>query len=166
MQQRQVKCWKKKDKYYLNITRCFSLLPSSIVLTWSQIRVRAVAFGKCSLSLDFRDGFGYITNDGPQTCSKWCKMAAAKKEKVLRLSSFPFCLFNQLISILSAYQSFVRAYATYPSSLKHIFHIKNLHLGHVAKSFALREAPKEMFQPTKQNKTQKRKRFVKLSLLT
>ncbi|XP_078366831.1 ATP-dependent DNA helicase DDX31-like isoform X2 [Oculina patagonica] len=61
----------------------------------------------------------------------------------------------------TAYQSFVRAYATYPSSLKHIFHIKNLHLGHVAKSFALREAPKEMFQPTKEKKTRKRKRFKK-----
>jgi len=60
----------------------------------------------------------------------------------------------------TAYQSFVRAYATYPSNLKHIFHIKNLHLGHVAKSFALREAPKEMFQPAKQHKTQKRKRDV------
>ncbi|XP_002732540.2 ATP-dependent DNA helicase DDX31-like [Saccoglossus kowalevskii] len=41
----------------------------------------------------------------------------------------------------SAYQSFTRAYATYPSEFKHIFHIKRLHLGHVAKSFALREAP-------------------------
>lgn len=58
----------------------------------------------------------------------------------------------------TAYQSFVRAYATYPSSLKHIFHIKNLHLGHVAKSFALRDAPKEMFQPTKQHKPQNRKK--------
>jgi len=58
----------------------------------------------------------------------------------------------------AAYQSFVRAYATYPSELKHIFHIKNLHLGHVAKSFALREAPKEMFHPVKQHKTHKRKR--------
>ena len=65
-----------------------------------------------------------------------------------------------LLLFFSAYQSFVRAYATYPTNLKHIFHIKNLHLGHVAKSFALREAPKELFQPTKQHKTQKRKRFV------
>lgn len=40
-----------------------------------------------------------------------------------------------------AFQSFVRAYSTYPSSLKHIFHIKKIHLGHLAKSFALREAP-------------------------
>lgn len=58
----------------------------------------------------------------------------------------------------AAYQSFVRAYATYPSSLKDIFRVKNLHLGHVAKSFALREAPKDMFQYLKQENTKKRKR--------
>lgn len=40
-----------------------------------------------------------------------------------------------------AYQSFIRAYTTYPASLKHIFHVKNLHLGHVATSFALAETP-------------------------
>ncbi|XP_033099162.1 probable ATP-dependent RNA helicase DDX31 isoform X2 [Anneissia japonica] len=41
----------------------------------------------------------------------------------------------------TACQSFIRAYATYPSHLKHIFHVKNLHLGHVAKSFGLRVTP-------------------------
>jgi ATP-dependent RNA helicase DDX31/DBP7 len=35
----------------------------------------------------------------------------------------------------------VRAYATHPSALKHVFHIKSLHLGHLAASFGLREAP-------------------------
>ncbi|XP_068723873.1 ATP-dependent DNA helicase DDX31-like isoform X2 [Montipora capricornis] len=65
---------------------------------------------------------------------------------------------QHLIAAKTAYQSFVRAYATYPSHLKHIFHVKTLHLGHVAKSFALREAPKEMFQNTKVQKTKKRKR--------
>ncbi|CAH1756813.1 9153_t:CDS:2 [Entrophospora sp. SA101] len=40
-----------------------------------------------------------------------------------------------------AFISHVRAYATHPSSEKHIFHPRNLHLGHIAKSFALREAP-------------------------
>ncbi|CAH1787054.1 unnamed protein product, partial [Owenia fusiformis] len=43
-----------------------------------------------------------------------------------------------------AYTSYVRAYATYPVNVKHIFHIKTLHLGHVAKSFGLREAPTKM----------------------
>lgn len=37
----------------------------------------------------------------------------------------------------NAFVAFIRAYATYPSALKYIFHVKNLHLGHVAKSFAL-----------------------------
>nr|KAJ3420258.1 ATP-dependent RNA helicase dbp7 [Polyrhizophydium stewartii] len=40
-----------------------------------------------------------------------------------------------------AFSSQIRAYATHAASERHIFHIKNLHLGHVAKSFALREAP-------------------------
>ena len=35
----------------------------------------------------------------------------------------------------------MRAYATHPSNEKHMFHIRHLHLGHLAKSFALREAP-------------------------
>ena len=37
-----------------------------------------------------------------------------------------------------AYLSYVRSYATYPAALKKVFHVKSLHLGHVAKSFALR----------------------------
>jgi len=40
-----------------------------------------------------------------------------------------------------AFASYLRAYATHPSTEKHIFHIRHLHLGHLAKSFALREAP-------------------------
>nr|XP_046242431.1 probable ATP-dependent RNA helicase DDX31 isoform X2 [Scatophagus argus] len=41
----------------------------------------------------------------------------------------------------TALQSFLRAYTAYPSRLKHIFHIRSLHLGHTAKSFGLRDAP-------------------------
>ena len=52
------------------------------------------------------------------------------------------------IFCLSAYQSFVRAYATYPSDLKHTFHIKHLHLGHIAKSFGLQEAPTHIGEMT------------------
>lgn len=43
-----------------------------------------------------------------------------------------------------ALHSFIRAYATYPTNLKHIFHIKALHLGHTAKSFGLRDAPQNL----------------------
>ncbi|KAH3808742.1 hypothetical protein DPMN_137100 [Dreissena polymorpha] len=44
----------------------------------------------------------------------------------------------------TAYQSFIRAYATYPHELKSIFHLRHLHLGHVAKTFGLRAAPTDM----------------------
>ena len=40
-----------------------------------------------------------------------------------------------------AFSSYVRAYSTHPADEKRFFHIKSLHLGHLAKSFALREAP-------------------------
>ncbi|KAI1794090.1 DEAD-domain-containing protein [Ganoderma leucocontextum] len=40
-----------------------------------------------------------------------------------------------------AFVSHMRAYATHPSDEKHMFHIRHLHLGHLAKAFGLREAP-------------------------
>lgn len=40
--------------------------------------------------------------------------------------------------------SHVRAYATHPADEKHLFHVRNLHLGHLAKSFGLRDAPGDM----------------------
>nr|XP_043882888.1 probable ATP-dependent RNA helicase DDX31 isoform X1 [Solea senegalensis] len=47
-----------------------------------------------------------------------------------------------------ALQSFLRAYTTYPAHLKHIFHIRSLHLGHTAKSFGLRDAPQGLNSAT------------------
>nr|ODN89506.1 ATP-dependent RNA helicase DBP7 [Cryptococcus depauperatus CBS 7841] len=43
-----------------------------------------------------------------------------------------------------AFASFVRAYSTHPLEEKRFFHIKSLHLGHLAKAFALREAPAKL----------------------
>ena len=40
-----------------------------------------------------------------------------------------------------AYVSFVRSYASYPKDIREIFSFKALHLGHLAKSFALRDPP-------------------------
>ncbi|GFS14731.1 RNA helicase, partial [Elysia marginata] len=42
------------------------------------------------------------------------------------------------------FQSYIRAYATYSKEVKDIFKVSDLHLGHVAKSFALREAPAQI----------------------
>eukprot|EP00095_Tigriopus_kingsejongensis_P011286 maker-scaffold14_size734282-snap-gene-2.22 protein:Tk11286 transcript:maker-scaffold14_size734282-snap-gene-2.22-mRNA-1 annotation:"atp-dependent rna helicase" len=40
-----------------------------------------------------------------------------------------------------AYVSFIRSYASYPRESRDIFCFKELHLGHIAKSFALRDPP-------------------------
>lgn len=52
------------------------------------------------------------------------------------------CLFRVLI--LPAYVSWVRFYASYPAKAKAYFHYKALHLGHYAKSFALRDPPSKI----------------------
>lgn len=43
-----------------------------------------------------------------------------------------------------AFLSHVRAYASYPVNLRHVFDFKALHLGHLAKSLALRETPSSL----------------------
>lgn len=42
---------------------------------------------------------------------------------------------------VSAFQAFIRAYATHSKETKSIFHPRSLHLGHVAKAFGLKEEP-------------------------
>jgi len=65
-----------------------------------------------------------------------------------KLSLHAYC------AVRLAFQSFVRAYATYPADLKRIFHVKNLHFGHIAKSFALVETPSKISQLVGRHVTQ------------
>ena len=51
----------------------------------------------------------------------------------------------------------MRAYATHPSSEKHIFHVRNLHTGHLAKAFALRETPSGLGAQSKTKSNSKSK---------
>ncbi len=61
----------------------------------------------------------------------------------------------------AALQATIGAYSTYPTNLKHIFHVKSLHLGHIAKSFALREAPSEGMGASKSKGATKRRQQQK-----
>lgn len=56
-------------------------------------------------------------------------------------------------SAVKAFSSHIRAYTTHISTEKKIFNVKFVHLGHLAKSFGLREKPKTMgIQTSKQQK--------------
>lgn len=59
-----------------------------------------------------------------------------------------------------ALQSFLRAYTTYPAHLKHVFHIRSLHLGHTAKSFGLRDAPQGLSATKSPSKGKKQSRHA------
>lgn len=48
-----------------------------------------------------------------------------------------------------AFLSYVRAYMAYPADMRSIFQRQHLHLGHIAKSFGLREVPTTISRKTK-----------------
>ncbi|CAE6471235.1 unnamed protein product [Rhizoctonia solani] len=52
-----------------------------------------------------------------------------------------------------AFQSHMRAYATHPADEKHMFHVRNLHLGHLAKAFGLRDAPGAVSKPSTKSRS-------------
>ncbi|GAA5861516.1 hypothetical protein JCM8547_008057 [Rhodosporidiobolus lusitaniae] len=62
-----------------------------------------------------------------------------------------------------AFQAHVRAYATHPSAEKYIFNTKALHLGHLAKSFGMREAPGHAGQAPSGKKDAKRQKTSHVS---
>ena len=48
-------------------------------------------------------------------------------------------VWNELAA--AAFRSYVRAYSVHPASVRSYFHVKALHLGHVAHAFALKGKP-------------------------
>lgn len=45
---------------------------------------------------------------------------------------------------VAGFQAYCRAYATHAKEVRYFFHVRNLHLGHVARSFVLGDKPAEM----------------------
>lgn len=45
---------------------------------------------------------------------------------------------------LSAFNATIKAYTSYPKTMRSIFNLKNIHQGHLADSFALKQTPKEI----------------------
>ncbi|XP_037536747.1 probable ATP-dependent RNA helicase DDX31 [Nematolebias whitei] len=78
-----------------------------------------------------------------QTSSKALEQEVRERATVLQtdFENFVHSSAQSLQAAKKALQSFLRAYTAYPTPLKHIFHIRSLHLGHTAKSFGLRDAP-------------------------
>lgn len=84
-----------------------------------------------------------------QTSSRALEQETRERATVLQtqFEDFVHAGVGSVRAARTALQSFLRAYTTYPAHLKHIFHIRSLHLGHTAKSFGLREAPHALSRP-------------------
>ncbi|KAJ2304107.1 ATP-dependent RNA helicase dbp7, partial [Coemansia sp. RSA 2706] len=107
-------------------------------------------------------------NEGARKGSEW-QLRAGEVQATLER----FVVSNALASTLAkqAYLSSIRAYATHIVSERHIFHVKHLHFGHLAKAFALRETPNQVAQgkgnnakadDTKKDKKDKREKELAL----
>ncbi|KAJ2917742.1 hypothetical protein MD484_g2638, partial [Candolleomyces efflorescens] len=92
---------------------------------------KKVSLASVPLDTVLQNGFG---GRGKEFEARATEVQLAFERWVLRNS-------NNAALARGAYLSHMRAYATHPSNEKHMFHIRHLHLGHLAKSFALREAP-------------------------
>ncbi|KAJ2853360.1 ATP-dependent RNA helicase dbp7, partial [Coemansia erecta] len=80
-------------------------------------------------------------NEGVGKSSEW-QLRAAEWQATLER----FVLTNIAASRMAkqAFLSSIRAYATHISAERHIFHVRHLHFGHLAKAFALRETPSQV----------------------
>ncbi|KAJ2155682.1 ATP-dependent RNA helicase dbp7 [Coemansia sp. RSA 637] len=103
-------------------------------------------------------------NEGARKGNEWQLRAGEVQAKMER-----FVVSNTTASGLAkqAYLSSIRAYATHLAAERHIFHVKYLHFGHMAKAFALRETPNQVAQgkgnntkadDTKKDKKEKREK--------
>ncbi|KAJ1668076.1 ATP-dependent RNA helicase dbp7 [Coemansia sp. RSA 1813] len=77
-------------------------------------------------------------NEGVGKGSEW-QLRAAEWQATLER----FVVTNVTASRMAkqGFLSSIRAYATHISAERHIFHVRHLHFGHLAKAFALRETP-------------------------
>uniref|UniRef100_A0A673VS01 ATP-dependent RNA helicase n=1 Tax=Suricata suricatta TaxID=37032 RepID=A0A673VS01_SURSU len=120
--------------------------------------VNSLASHKINVSeIKLEDILSVLTRDDCFEGSRWRpqKSRAAGPPEIRQRATVLQTLFEDYVHssekrvswAKKALQSFIRAYATYPRELKHIFHVRALHLGHVAKSFGLRDAPQNLSVP-------------------
>lgn len=65
----------------------------------------------------------------------------------------------------NAFTASIRAYTTHPHSERDIFNFRNLHLGHLAKAFALRETPTNITGPNQQETKPKKSKSTRQAFL-
>lgn len=95
------------------------------------------------LQIKFED---LVANDEDSAASKKNHVVYRKLLKLKREDGFegkPLIQFAK-----DAYLAYLRAYAVHSKETKHIFQPRKLHLGHVARAFALREAPSAISKHT------------------
>lgn len=99
-------------------------------------------------SLSLQSMFSEISKEIPNFNEKKWKNYEEIASVILQ-KNIEDCIYSNKYLIqasIQAYHSYLRAYTTHSKDSKSIFRLNVLHLGHVAKSFGLKETPKEFKQ--------------------
>lgn len=115
------------------------LIPSEVKLVEElqnrRIRIEEIKIKDCLqnlLSVQMEGELSKLADGNIETAATALQMSfesAVLQQKILHTAA------------CKGYTSWVRFYASYSKDLRHIFNFKQIHLGHFAKSFALRDAP-------------------------
>ena len=95
-----------------------------------------------------------VADDDATTKAKWKETPKRKRSAIMKQE-------GELLSLArDAFISFIRAYPTKEKCVRHIFSARALHLGHIARSFALKEPPKALSNKHKANASRGRDDFM------
>ncbi|KAK8802128.1 hypothetical protein WA158_006522 [Blastocystis sp. Blastoise] len=93
----------------------------------------------------FRDSVREVEGKGKYTYKSPFKAAADIQAALVQCVEGEEGSINGIRDLAAiGFSSYIRSYATYSKELKTIFSVRALHLGHVAKSFGLKTAPKKI----------------------
>ena len=87
---------------------------------------------------------------GGDDAARATSMAIARMQRALFATIEGDATLRELA--VSAYLSWVRAYTTHSRGTKHIFTLRAVHLGHIARSFALKDQPKSAEEKVREEK--------------
>jgi ATP-dependent RNA helicase DDX31/DBP7 len=99
--------------------------------------------------LILKDAFGKDWMNRATTHQLQAEQWVLQDEKVIHIY---YSLIQNMNVARAAYQAHLRAYTTHLSTEREIFNVRRIHLGHLAKAFALREAPAEVVAATKRQR--------------
>ncbi|GFH11993.1 RNA helicase [Haematococcus lacustris] len=152
----------------------FSEAPCAVLLC-TDVAARGLDFPDVTVIIQY-DVAGAMEDSGALTAGRNARGAASRapsSREAVKPMALAFNLQRKLMQVVGhdtqlrqlaadAFRSFTRAYAAHTADVKKVFHVRNLHLGHIAFAHALKDTP-TMLGSSGSATERKRKRVEELA---